>query len=114
MGHFLFSAKFICMGKQKNRLTATKPLSDPARNPAVCPSADHVVAVVNCLLAPPAVPAAPFQGTFFLPFQGTCAHPPDFAPPYPGRYGAYGGGPYCSATAAMGSISLACPPGRGR
>jgi hypothetical protein len=25
VGHFLFSAKFICMGKQKNRLTATQP-----------------------------------------------------------------------------------------
>ena len=31
VGHFLFSAKFICMGKQKNRLTATKPQNHFAR-----------------------------------------------------------------------------------
>jgi hypothetical protein len=30
-GHFLFSAKFICMGNLKNRLTATKPQNHFAR-----------------------------------------------------------------------------------
>ena len=31
VGHFLFSAKFICMGKQKNGLTATQPSGRRAR-----------------------------------------------------------------------------------
>ena len=31
VGHFLFSAKFICMGKQKNGLTATQPSCRRAR-----------------------------------------------------------------------------------
>ena len=31
VGHFLFSAKFICMGNLKNRLTATKPQNHFAR-----------------------------------------------------------------------------------
>jgi hypothetical protein len=31
VGHFLFSAKFLTMGKQKNRLTATKPQNHFAR-----------------------------------------------------------------------------------
>lgn len=35
VGHFLFSAKFICMGKQKNRLTAVQTIYQHAqRNPS--------------------------------------------------------------------------------
>lgn len=60
-----FPEKKICMGKQKNRLTARKGLSVLARTPTVCPSAEHVVAVADCSLAPPAAPATPFQGTCF-------------------------------------------------
>ena len=35
-GHFSFSAKFICMGKQKNRLTATTPRNHSARSTRDC------------------------------------------------------------------------------
>ncbi|KAJ0127383.1 Uncharacterized protein HZ326_29515 [Fusarium oxysporum f. sp. albedinis] len=51
VGHFLFSAKFICMGKQKNRLTATKPQNHFARIfskvhiPAISTKANPMVVV---------------------------------------------------------------------
>jgi hypothetical protein len=47
------------MGKQKNRLTATKTLSDPARTTTVCPPPDLVVAAANGS-------SPPFRTTFSL------------------------------------------------
>lgn len=96
-----FPEKKICMGKQKNRLTATKTLSDPARTTQVCPSAAHVVAAANCSVAPGAVDDC-LPGYLGPVFQGTCG----FAPPYLQRCSAYRTGPYSAVTAAASSISL--------
>ncbi len=43
-GQLLFSAKFICMGNLKNRLTATKPQNRPARIPAFRPGNGRLAA----------------------------------------------------------------------
>ena len=117
-----FPEKKICMGKQKNRLTATKTLSDPARTTQVCPSTAHVVAAAaaaNCLVAAPCrvlvfllsrVLDNCLPGYLGIPFQGACG----FGPPYLQRYSAYRIGPYSAVTAAASSISLLCRPARRR
>ena len=69
------------MGKQKDRLTATKTLFDPARSAQVGPSTEHVVAAANGLVrasaaakqARPAVAVAQQQvrGVKTIDFAGT-------------------------------------------
>lgn len=86
-GHFLFSAKFICMAKQKNRLTAIQRSRPPPRvelfavahGSRARPSARHSA-------PPPVAPAYPAPTLHLRAYPAPTLHRPAYpAPPAAGK-----------------------------